>query len=303
MTSNGADHNSLYGPLDDVCGDAGLRRRAPATAGRLLHRHQRVHRLQGLRGGLQGVERAARARCRRAHADRHVLRQHRRARREQLAARGVHRARRQLSEQDVHHARSRTATRQTRWLMSSDVCKHCTHAACLDVCPTGALVRTEFGTVIVAAGRVQRLRLLRVGLPVRRHRPARGRRPGLEVHDVLRPAARRPGARLRDGLPDRLHSVRPAGRAAGDRRRAGWPSCTPAGQHGGAAVRAGPGRRRRRGRRVLPAAGRARGLRPAAGPGRDHQGPGRRCGAGLVPPRPCWRPAWRSRSPERPVVR
>jgi formate dehydrogenase iron-sulfur subunit len=33
--------------------------------------------------------------------------------------------------------------------MSSDVCKHCTHAACLDVCPTGALIRTEFGTVIV----------------------------------------------------------------------------------------------------------------------------------------------------------
>src|SRR5215472_13439606 len=37
----------------------------------------------------------------------------------------------------------------TRWLMASDVCKHCTHAGCLDVCPTGALVRTEFGTVIV----------------------------------------------------------------------------------------------------------------------------------------------------------
>jgi formate dehydrogenase iron-sulfur subunit len=36
-----------------------------------------------------------------------------------------------------------------RWLMSSDVCKHCTEAACLDVCPTGALVRTEFGTVVV----------------------------------------------------------------------------------------------------------------------------------------------------------
>jgi formate dehydrogenase iron-sulfur subunit len=38
---------------------------------------------------------------------------------------------------------------QLRWLMSSDVCKHCTHAACLDVCPTGALLRTEFGTVVV----------------------------------------------------------------------------------------------------------------------------------------------------------
>ena len=36
-----------------------------------------------------------------------------------------------------------------RWLMSSDVCKHCTHAACLDVCPTGALFRTEYSTVVV----------------------------------------------------------------------------------------------------------------------------------------------------------
>lgn len=38
-----------------------------------------------------------------------------------------------------------------RWLMSSDVCKHCTHAGCLDVCPTGALFRSEFGTVVVQA--------------------------------------------------------------------------------------------------------------------------------------------------------
>jgi formate dehydrogenase iron-sulfur subunit len=36
-----------------------------------------------------------------------------------------------------------------RWLMESDVCKHCTNAACLDVCPTGSLFRTEFGTVVV----------------------------------------------------------------------------------------------------------------------------------------------------------
>jgi len=35
------------------------------------------------------------------------------------------------------------------WLMNSDVCKHCTHAACLDVCPTGAIFRSEFGTVVV----------------------------------------------------------------------------------------------------------------------------------------------------------
>jgi formate dehydrogenase iron-sulfur subunit len=40
-------------------------------------------------------------------------------------------------------------TGEFRWLMASDVCKHCTHAACLDVCPTGSLFRTEFGTVVV----------------------------------------------------------------------------------------------------------------------------------------------------------
>lgn len=47
---------------------------------------------------------------------------------------------------DASGVESRTAF---RWLMSSDVCKHCTHAGCLDVCPTGALFRTEFGTVVV----------------------------------------------------------------------------------------------------------------------------------------------------------
>jgi len=47
---------------------------------------------------------------------------------------------------DGHGAEGRT---DFRWLMESDVCKHCTHAGCLDVCPTGALFRTEFGTVVV----------------------------------------------------------------------------------------------------------------------------------------------------------
>ena len=49
----------------------------------------------------------------------------------------------QASDEQVIHAGG------GRWLMESDVCKHCTHAACLDVCPTGSLVRTEFGTVVV----------------------------------------------------------------------------------------------------------------------------------------------------------
>src|SRR4051812_13597598 len=35
------------------------------------------------------------------------------------------------------------------WLMMSDVCKHCARAGCLEACPTGALFRTEFGSVVV----------------------------------------------------------------------------------------------------------------------------------------------------------
>ena len=36
-----------------------------------------------------------------------------------------------------------------RWLMLSDVCKHCVQAGCLEVCPTGAIIRTEFDTVVI----------------------------------------------------------------------------------------------------------------------------------------------------------
>ena len=38
---------------------------------------------------------------------------------------------------------------QQRWLMMSDVCKHCVRAGCLEVCPTGAIIRTEFDTVVI----------------------------------------------------------------------------------------------------------------------------------------------------------
>jgi formate dehydrogenase iron-sulfur subunit len=38
---------------------------------------------------------------------------------------------------------------QAAWLMMSDVCKHCSGAPCLEVCPTGAILRTEFDTVYI----------------------------------------------------------------------------------------------------------------------------------------------------------
>ena len=120
-----------------------------------------------------------------------------------------------------------------RWLMSSDVCKHCTHAACLDVCPTGALFRTEFGTVVVQDdicngcgycvpacpfGVIDR----RDGRPQRRQE--RRHRP--EVHALLRPARRRarrpacaqacPTESIQFGDLDELRGARrgPGGRAA-----------------------------------------------------------------------------------------
>jgi len=38
---------------------------------------------------------------------------------------------------------------QSGWLMMSDVCKHCHNPPCLEACPTGALFKTEFDTVVV----------------------------------------------------------------------------------------------------------------------------------------------------------
>jgi formate dehydrogenase iron-sulfur subunit len=37
----------------------------------------------------------------------------------------------------------------SNWIFMSDVCKHCTNAGCMDACPTGALIRSEFGTVVL----------------------------------------------------------------------------------------------------------------------------------------------------------
>lgn len=47
-----------------------------------------------------------------------------------------------LREQDAHEG-------AFSWLFSSDVCKHCARAGCLESCPTGAIMRTEFGSVYV----------------------------------------------------------------------------------------------------------------------------------------------------------
>jgi formate dehydrogenase iron-sulfur subunit len=44
---------------------------------------------------------------------------------------------------------ARAVADMDQWFFMSDVCKHCTNAGCLDACPTGALIRTEFQTVFL----------------------------------------------------------------------------------------------------------------------------------------------------------
>ena len=58
----------------------------------------------------------------------------------------------QLDAMNWRHVQFRETTSSSggpAWLMMSDVCKHCNQASCMDVCPTGAIIRTEFDTVFI----------------------------------------------------------------------------------------------------------------------------------------------------------
>src|SRR5213596_1656300 len=58
----------------------------------------------------------------------------------------------QLDEQNWRHVQFHertTAKGGVAWSMMSDVCKHCALASCMEVCPTNAIIRTEFDTVYI----------------------------------------------------------------------------------------------------------------------------------------------------------
>jgi formate dehydrogenase iron-sulfur subunit len=55
----------------------------------------------------------------------------------------------QLAENGASVDVAEAVARMDDWVFMSDVCKHCTNAGCLDACPTGALIRTEYQTVVL----------------------------------------------------------------------------------------------------------------------------------------------------------
>ena len=155
--------------------------------------------------------------------------------------------------------------------MMSDVCKHCATRRCLEACPTGALFRTEFDTVVVQQDICNGCGYCVPACPfgVVDARPRR--RQGAQMHAVLRPPERRPRAGVRQIVPDQLDPVRR--RSTSCTQRAGERVDGSAAAQGvasaylygveGADGSPGSDRRHRRPARVLPADGPTRGLQPA----------------------------------------
>ena len=250
-----------------------LRRRGASRAG-LLHRHVAVHRLQGVRGRLQGVEpgpgrpgfTGSRTTTRGDRAPRGTTRVSERCRRPDT--RGGARARSSSSRSQAYQDGRRPALADGLRRLQA------LHPRRL---PGGLPDRRAVPHRVRhgrrAAGHLQRLRLLRAGVPVRRDRPARGRRARLEVHALLRPPEGRHGAGVRAGVPDALDPVRRARRAARARRARALEELHAAGEEAPSSTSPTTDDGVGGARRVLPAARRARGLRAAAGPGRHDARP------------------------------
>ncbi len=112
------------------------------------------------------------------------------------------------------------------WQFSSDVCKHCENAGCLEACPTGSIVRTEFGGVFVQPDVCNGCGYCVVGCPFGVVDRRAGGRPRVQVHVLLRPPDRRAAAGVREGVSDGVDPLRRARGAARSAPRSASPSCT-----------------------------------------------------------------------------
>ena len=98
------------------------------------------------------------------------------------------------------------------WEFSSDVCKHCEVAGCLEACPTGALVRTEFGGVFLQPDICNGCAYCVVSCPFGVVQKKRKTAAPSNVPSA--PIARRRGSnRLRESMSDAIDPVRSSGDA------------------------------------------------------------------------------------------
>ena len=112
-------------------------------------------------------------------------------------------------------------TDNLEWLIRKDGCMHCEDPGCLKACPApGAIVQYTNGIVDFVHENCIGCGYCVKGCPFNIPRISQGRPQGLQVHAVLRPRRGRPGAGLRQGLPDPGDRVRHQGRDEAARRRA-----------------------------------------------------------------------------------
>ena len=221
------------------------------AAPRDVHGRLAVHRMPRVSGGVQAVEPAG---ARRAGVDRH-LPEPRALHGQELPARPVLRG----ADDKVG----------VRWHMMSDVCKHCAQAGCLEACPTGAIYRTEFGTVNINQDICNGCRYCvsacPFGVVAFNHDTGTATKCTFcndRIHNGLGPACAKacPTESIRFGYRDEL--------AALARKRGRAPQ---AGVQGRPALRRGPERPPGRPERLLPDHGEAGDLRAA----RESQAPQR----------------------------
>src|SRR3989449_5542966 len=221
-----------------------------ARAHGILHRHHGLHRVQSVRGRVQGMEPAAGRERRHPGAERRQLRQPPPAGRHPLAARPLHRAvqaplRRPLADDE----RRVQALRPGAVPGSVPDRRHHPH-------------RVRHGGDSVRC--LQRMSRVHRRLPVRRHRHQSGLGHRAEVHALLRPAQGGARARVLEGVSHGLDPVRLDRRAADAGAEARRPAQVTGCQ--GRTVRRRPEGVARRAQFVLPAGGRTGGLRAAAQP-------------------------------------
>ncbi len=100
-----------------------------------------------------------------------------------------------------------------RWVFLSDVCKHCEEAGCLEACPTGSIVRTEVGSVLVQNDVCNGCGYCVVSCPFgvidRRPQPLPDAGGAFKCTFLLRSTKERTRSGLRKSLSDRIDRLRP----------------------------------------------------------------------------------------------